>query len=85
MHMKGNPQNMQNKPNYKDLLLEVREFLSHRVGVCEKKGISADRLIIDIGFGFGKTPYGNLKLINNLDFFKEIGLPSWSAPLGKAL
>ena len=75
MHMKGNPQNMQNKPDYKDLLFEVREFLSDRVVDCEKKGISADRLIIDIGFGFGKTPLGNLRLINNLDFFKEIGLP----------
>ncbi len=75
MHMKGNPQNMQNKPIYEDLLLEVREFLSDRVAECEKKGISAERLIIDIGFGFGKTPLGNLKLINNLDLFKEIGLP----------
>ena len=75
MHMKGNPQNMQNTPNYKNLLVEVREFLSARVLDCEKKGISTDRLIIDIGFGFGKTPHGNLKLINNLDFFKEIGLP----------
>ena len=75
MHMKGNPQNMQNKPIYEDLLLEVREFLSDRVAECEKKGISADRLIIDIGFGFGKTPMANLQLINNLNFFKEIGLP----------
>ena len=75
MHMKGSPQNMQDRPNYKDLLLEVRAFLSDRVADCEKKGISADRLIIDIGFGFGKTPLGNLQLINNLDFFKEIGLP----------
>ena len=75
MHMKGSPQNMQDRPNYKDLLLEVRAFLSDRVADCEKKGISADRLIIDIGFGFGKTPSGNLQLINNLDFFKEIGLP----------
>ena len=75
MHMKGSPQNMQDRPNYKDLLLEVRAFLSDRVVDCEKKGISADRLIVDIGFGFGKTPSGNLQLINNLDFFKEIGLP----------
>jgi dihydropteroate synthase len=75
MHMKGNPQNMQNKTDYEDLLFEVREFLSDRVVDCEKNGISADRLIIDIGFGFGKTPLGNLRLINNLDFFKEIGLP----------
>jgi dihydropteroate synthase len=75
MHMKGSPHNMQDRPNYKDLLLEVRAFLRDRVADCEKKGISADRLIIDIGFGFGKTPSGNLQLINNLDFFKEIGLP----------
>ena len=75
MHMKGSPQNMQDRPNYKDLLLEVRAFLRDRVADCEKKGISADRLIVDIGFGFGKTPSGNLQLINNLDFFKEIGLP----------
>ena len=75
MHMKGTPQNMQNRPSYRDLLSEVRAFLSDRVVDCKKKGISADRLIIDIGFGFGKTPMANLQLINNLNFFKEIGLP----------
>lgn len=66
---------MQDRPNYEDLLLDVREFLRGRVVSCKKKGISSERLIIDIGFGFGKTPPGNLQLINNLDFFKEIGLP----------
>ena len=75
MHMKGSPQNMQDRPNYEDLLSDVREFLRDRVISCKKKGISSERLIIDIGFGFGKTPSGNLQLINNLDFFKEIGLP----------
>jgi dihydropteroate synthase len=66
---------MQDKPDYQDLLLEVREFLKDRILTCKNNGISPDRLIIDIGFGFGKTPLGNLRLINNLDFFKEIGLP----------
>jgi dihydropteroate synthase len=75
MHMRGDPQNMQDKPDYQDLLLEVREFLKDRILTCKNNGISPDRLIIDIGFGFGKTPLGNLRLINNLDFFKEIGLP----------
>jgi dihydropteroate synthase len=75
MHMRGDPQNMQDKPDYQDLLLEVRAFLKDRILTCKNNGISPDRLIIDIGFGFGKTPLGNLRLINNLDFFKEIGLP----------
>ena len=75
MHMKGDPQNMQDKPKYDDLLLEVREFLYDRTFTCRDNGISADRLIIDIGFGFGKTPQANLMLINNLDYFTEIGLP----------
>jgi len=75
MHMKGNPENMQDMPNYENLLLEVREFLKERVVSCKNKGIVADRLIIDVGFGFGKTHPLNLQLINNLDFFKEIGLP----------
>ena len=75
MHMKGDPHNMQDDPYYEDLLLEVREFLNDRISTCKNNGISAERVIIDIGFGFGKTPQGNLRLINNLDYFKEIGLP----------
>ena len=66
---------MQNEPQYYDLLFEVREFLNDRSLICKSNGISADRIIIDIGFGFGKTPHGNLRLINNLDYFREIGLP----------
>lgn len=75
MHMRGDPQNMQDKPDYQDLLLEVRGFLKDRISTCKNNGISPDRLIIDIGFGFGKTPPANLSLINNLDYFREIGLP----------
>ena len=48
--MKGDPQNMQDKPDYQDLLLEVREFLKDRILTCKNNGISPDRLIIDIGF-----------------------------------
>ena len=66
---------MQDKQYYKDLLLEVKEFLKDRILTCKNNGISPDRLIIDIGFGFGKTPSANLRLINNLDYFREIGLP----------
>ena len=58
MHMKGDPHNMQDDPYYEDLLLEVREFPEDDIGIstCKNNGISAERVIIDIGFGFGKTP-----------------------------
>ena len=75
VHMKGTPQNMQANPFYDDLIGDIKDFFWDRIRTCQKKGITLDRLIIDVGFGFGKTPEHNLKLINRLEGFGEFRLP----------
>ena len=75
MHMQGKPRTMQENPFYKDLVGEIFLFFKDRVSACVTAGISRDRLILDIGFGFGKSPDDNLRLINRLPEFSEFGLP----------
>jgi dihydropteroate synthase len=75
MHMQGEPRSMQAAPQYADVVVEVNEFLSKRVNACLKAGISANNLIIDPGFGFGKTLSNNLTLLNHLDHFLDFDLP----------
>ncbi len=75
MHMQGDPGTMQQKPHYENLLLEIKAFFEERILACEGAGISSTRLILDPGFGFGKTPVQNLVLINQLETFKCFGLP----------
>ena len=75
MHMQGEPQSMQQAPLYTDVVDEVRQFLLGRVGACEAAGISRERLLIDPGFGFGKTLAHNLALLRHLDRLAELGLP----------
>ena len=75
MHMQGQPRTMQKAPTYQDVLSEVMASLLGRVAVCEKAGIARDNIIIDPGFGFGKTPDHNLRLLNQLDRFVGEGLP----------
>jgi len=66
MHMKGEPRTMQLSPHYDDVVGEVRGFLQHRVRACIEAGIGIDRLLIDPGFGFGKTREHNLELLRRL-------------------
>ncbi len=66
MHMQGEPRTMQNEPHYTDVLVEVRDFLRGRVACCIEAGISVSRLVIDPGFGFGKTQEHNLELLRRL-------------------
>jgi dihydropteroate synthase len=66
MHMQGDPRSMQLAPHYVDVVREVREFLHQRVQRCRMAGISADRIVIDPGFGFGKTLEHNLQLLRHL-------------------
>ena len=73
MHMQGRPQNMQDNPQYGDVLSEVYEFLEMRVHKAESFGI--EDIIIDVGIGFGKTLEDNLKLIKNLEHFMTLGKP----------
>lgn len=66
MHMQGDPKTMQLKPTYNDVLKEVTEFLRERATLCEQAGIPKERIILDPGFGFGKTVEENYLLLNNL-------------------
>lgn len=75
MHMQGQPRTMQANPHYDNLMKEVGEFLNERVRTCEKVGISRDKLILDPGFGFGKTLDHNYQMLAHLDKFHEFGLP----------
>ncbi len=75
MHMQGAPQTMQQMPCYADVVGEVRQFLLARVGACEATGIDRERMVVDPGFGFGKTLAHNLTLLRHLDRLTEIGVP----------
>jgi len=75
MHMQGEPRSMQRHPKYMDVVSEVKKFLEERVRVCESAGIPRKRILIDPGFGFGKTLIHNLDLLRHLDEFTSLGLP----------
>lgn len=75
MHMQGTPTTMQGDPRYDDVLVEVREFLVERADACDAMGIARARIVIDPGFGFGKTLAHNLTLLRDLDRFLETGYP----------
>ena len=75
MHMKGQPRTMQANPSYDDVLQDVEAFLQERVEACEAVGISKERLILDPGFGFGKTIEHNYHLLAHLEKFHSLGLP----------
>lgn len=67
MHMKGLPENMQNNPQYGDIAAEVAQYLDVRVAACLAAGITAERLVLDVGFGFGKTLAHNIALMQQLN------------------
>lgn len=75
MHLRGEPKNMQDDPVYRDVVKDVIGFLVERVSACENAGIDRDRLIIDPGFGFGKTLRHNLDLFQALPELVALGLP----------
>jgi dihydropteroate synthase len=75
MHMQGQPRTMQHSPQYADVVAEVRTFLQERVEECIRAGVQRSRLLIDPGFGFGKTLQHNVQLMRNLSAFKELDLP----------
>ena len=84
MHMRGSPQNMQLLPRYDDVVNEVKDFLEERVRVCRAAGVAADRLVIDPGFGFGKTLEHNLELLRHLgklDVSSREGLAAATLPI----
>jgi len=75
MHMKGQPKTMQQDPQYDDLMQEVEQFLIERMAACEAAGIQRDNIILDPGFGFGKSVEHNYHLLANLEQFHRFGLP----------
>ncbi|WP_104040999.1 dihydropteroate synthase [Vibrio hyugaensis] len=75
MHMKGQPRTMQANPHYDDLKSDVAEFLHERITACESVGIEKSQLILDPGFGFGKTIEHNYHMLAHLDKFHDFGLP----------
>ena len=75
MHMQGEPRSMQKAPHYDDAVDEVRRFLADRIFACELAGIPKARIVIDPGFGFGKTLEHNLSLLAGLETFADLGVP----------
>lgn len=75
MHIQGQPRTMQQAPAYRDVLAEVTDFLRGRIEACTAAGIESARLILDPGFGFGKTAEHNLQLLNRLDQIAALGYP----------
>ena len=75
MHMQGEPATMQNAPAYSDVVGEVRDWLVERIAACRAAGVADDSIVVDPGFGFGKTSEHNLKLLAALDSFTRLGAP----------
>jgi dihydropteroate synthase len=75
MHMKGEPATMQREPHYDDVVGEVKAFLQERIAAAEAAGIARERIVVDPGFGFGKTAAHNLTLLGRLGEFAELGVP----------
>jgi len=75
MHMRGEPKTMQRDPAYADVLSEVRAYLAQRAAACEAAGIARERIVVDPGFGFGKTVEHNLDLLRRLPEIVALGYP----------
>jgi dihydropteroate synthase len=75
MHMQGEPRTMQANPVYDDVAGEVAQFLSGRVAACVAAGIERQCIVVDPGFGFGKTDRHNIELLANLERIRALGLP----------
>jgi dihydropteroate synthase len=75
MHMQGQPGTMQNAPQYGDVVTEVKSFLQSRIAACEAAGITRERILLDPGFGFGKTLAHNLALLARLSELTDLGFP----------
>jgi len=85
MHMQGEPRTMQRSPHYRDVVGEVETFLVERAAAAVAAGIGRDRVVLDPGFGFGKTLQHNLELIRALPRLREAGFPLLAGLSRKAL
>ena len=75
MHMQGEPRTMQSSPQYDDVVADILKYLDGRIAACVAGGVARGRLLVDPGFGFGKTLAHNLALLGGLERFRELGLP----------
>jgi dihydropteroate synthase len=75
MHMQGQPRDMQVEPQYDDVVAEVTLFLRDRMTECVQEGLAEDMLLVDPGFGFGKTAADNIELLANLRQLQVLGRP----------
>ena len=74
-HSKGTPQTMQKSPKYKNVVLDIYDFLENKINLLVKLGLKKDKIIIDPGIGFGKNLNHNLKLMSNISIFHALGCP----------
>ena len=75
MHMQGQPGTMQERPSYDDVVAEVQDFLAGRITACREGGLDEELLMVDPGFGFGKTRQHNIELLANLRQLEQLGCP----------
>jgi len=75
MHMQGLPRTMQQAPQYNDLIKDIIQFFQQRISACTESGIKKSRLILDPGFGFGKSLEQNYNLLANMSKFQSLDLP----------
>jgi len=75
MHMQGEPRTMQHQPQYADVVADVADFLRARLDALQAAGVAADRIVLDPGFGFGKTAQHNYVLLNQLQHLTGLGVP----------
>jgi dihydropteroate synthase len=85
MHMQGEPRSMQADPHYDDVVGEVHRFLADRLFACELAGIDRRKVLVDVGFGFGKTLEHNLALLSALDRFSDLGSGVYAGLSRKAM
>ncbi len=85
MHMQGIPRTMQENPHYENIMTDIIHFFEQRIQCCEEKGIDRRRLILDPGFGFGKTLTDNYKMLAQMAKFKELNLPLLSGTSRKSM
>ena len=84
MHMQGDPSNMQNKPVYNDLIIDISSFFKSKIKLATDAGIKKKQIILDPGIGFGKTVGDNFQLINQLNEFCKLGFPVMIGPSRKS-
>jgi len=84
MHMQGAPRTMQKEPRYRDLIAEIIDYLGRAIRLAQAAGIKEEKIIVDPGIGFGKSPEHNLQILQKLKDFKVLGRPLLAGPSRKS-